>query len=110
LSEEGGKQTMIRKCFASDFERIYEIIDDAAHAYKMVIPAESWKEELTGVMGIDAMNPCIFHTSTAKKHIWMPLKFIRLIENYYLLYAFDWIYLLHSLHSLYLIEYISIDE
>jgi len=35
---------MIRKCFASDFERIYEIINDAAHAYKQIIPAEYWKE------------------------------------------------------------------
>ena len=71
------KQTMIRKCFASDFERIFEIINDAAQAYKRIIPAEYWKEpymsrdelrheldegiemwgyeengELTGVMGI----------------------------------------------------------
>src|SRR5659263_275605 len=35
---------MIRKCFASDFERIYEIINDAAQAYKRIIPAEYWKE------------------------------------------------------------------
>ena len=35
---------MIRKCNASDFERIYEIINDAAHAYKGVIPEEYWKE------------------------------------------------------------------
>lgn len=35
---------MIRKCFAIDFERIYEIINDAAQAYKRIIPAEYWKE------------------------------------------------------------------
>ena len=35
---------MIRKCFASDFERIYEIINDGAQAYKGVIPEEYWKE------------------------------------------------------------------
>jgi GNAT superfamily N-acetyltransferase len=44
LLGEGGKQTMIRKCIASDFERIYEIINDAAQAYKRIIPAEYWKE------------------------------------------------------------------
>lgn len=35
---------MIRKCFASDFDRIYEIINDAAQAYIGVIPAEYWKK------------------------------------------------------------------
>src|SRR5659263_588821 len=35
---------MIRKCIARDFEQIYEIINDAAQAYKGVIPAEYWKE------------------------------------------------------------------
>jgi RimJ/RimL family protein N-acetyltransferase len=35
---------MIRKCTASDFERIYEIINHAAQAYKGVIPAEYWNE------------------------------------------------------------------
>ncbi len=34
---------MIRKCAASDFEKIYEIINDAAQSYKGVIPAEYWK-------------------------------------------------------------------
>ncbi len=35
---------MIRKCRSSDFERIYEIINDAAEAYKGAIPSECWKE------------------------------------------------------------------
>jgi len=35
---------VIRKCTASDFERIYEIINNGAQAYKGVIPAEYWKE------------------------------------------------------------------
>ena len=35
---------MIRKCIESDFERIFEIINDAAQAYKWIIPAEYWKE------------------------------------------------------------------
>jgi N-acetylglutamate synthase-like GNAT family acetyltransferase len=35
---------MIRKCTASDFERIYEIINNGAQAYKGFIPAEYWKE------------------------------------------------------------------
>ncbi len=34
---------MIRKCTASDFEKIYDIINDATQAYKEVIPAEYWK-------------------------------------------------------------------
>ncbi|MDO8727431.1 MAG: GNAT family N-acetyltransferase [Candidatus Methanoperedens sp.] len=35
---------MIRKCTADDFERIYEIINNAAQAYKGLIPVEYWKE------------------------------------------------------------------
>ena len=35
---------MIRECAASDFERIYEIINDGAQAYKGVIPADRWTE------------------------------------------------------------------
>jgi N-acetylglutamate synthase-like GNAT family acetyltransferase len=39
---EGGR--MIRKCEAKDFEALYEIINDAAQAYKGVIPADRWHE------------------------------------------------------------------
>lgn len=35
---------MIRKCSDNDFEAIYEIINDAAMAYKGVIPADRWHE------------------------------------------------------------------
>lgn len=35
---------MIRLCADNDFETIYEIINDAARAYKGVIPADRWKE------------------------------------------------------------------
>jgi len=35
---------MIRKCMDSDFEVILEIINDAAKAYKGVIPADCWHE------------------------------------------------------------------
>lgn len=35
---------MIRKCEDSDFEAIYSIINDAATAYRGVIPADRWKE------------------------------------------------------------------
>ncbi len=35
---------MIRLCKDSDFEAIYEIINDAAQAYKGVIPADRWQE------------------------------------------------------------------
>jgi GNAT superfamily N-acetyltransferase len=38
------KTLMIRKCDNADFEMIYEIINDAARAYKGVIPADRWKE------------------------------------------------------------------
>ena len=33
---------MIRKCEERDFEALYEIINDAAQAYKEVIPADRW--------------------------------------------------------------------
>ena len=35
---------MIRKCNNDDFETIYSVINDAAIAYKGVIPADRWKE------------------------------------------------------------------
>jgi N-acetylglutamate synthase-like GNAT family acetyltransferase len=35
---------MIRKCTAQDLSAIYEIINDAAQAYKGVIPADRWHE------------------------------------------------------------------
>jgi N-acetylglutamate synthase-like GNAT family acetyltransferase len=35
---------MIRVCTKSDFKRIFEIINDAAHAYKGIIPEDRWHE------------------------------------------------------------------
>nr|HID57692.1 N-acetyltransferase [Desulfobacterales bacterium] len=35
---------MIRRCDNNEFETIYSIINDAASAYKGVIPADCWKE------------------------------------------------------------------
>jgi len=35
---------MFRQCDNSEFDTIYEIINDAAQAYKGVIPADCWKE------------------------------------------------------------------
>ena len=35
---------MIRTCKPSDFETIYAIINDAAQAYKGIIPADRWHE------------------------------------------------------------------
>jgi len=35
---------MIRKCNAADFETIFEIVNDAAQAYKGIIPVDRWKE------------------------------------------------------------------
>ncbi len=35
---------MIRKCTEADFETIFEIINDAAVAYKGIIPADRWHE------------------------------------------------------------------
>lgn len=35
---------MIRQCDNREFEMIYSIINDAAQAYKGVIPADCWKE------------------------------------------------------------------
>lgn len=39
-----GRKHMFRQCTDSDFEVIHEIINDAAHAYKGIIPAGCWKE------------------------------------------------------------------
>ena len=35
---------MIRRCTKKDFDDIFEIINDAAQAYKGVIPADQWHE------------------------------------------------------------------
>jgi N-acetylglutamate synthase-like GNAT family acetyltransferase len=35
---------MIRPCTDGDFETMYEIVNDAAQAYKGIIPADRWKE------------------------------------------------------------------
>lgn len=35
---------MIRQCSNSDFDIIYEIINDAAQSYKGIIPEDRWKE------------------------------------------------------------------
>ena len=35
---------MIRQCTDNDFETMYEIINDAAQAYKGIIPADRWHE------------------------------------------------------------------
>ena len=35
---------MIRECTKSDFNRIFEIINDAAQAYKGIIPDDRWHE------------------------------------------------------------------
>ena len=35
---------MIRRCDEQDFDEIYEIVDDAATAYRGVIPADCWTE------------------------------------------------------------------
>src|SRR4030065_2396937 len=35
---------LIRQCASSEFKVIYEIINDAAQAYKGIIPADRWKE------------------------------------------------------------------
>jgi len=34
----------IRKCTASDFDSVYEIINDAAEAYRGIIPADRWHD------------------------------------------------------------------
>jgi N-acetylglutamate synthase-like GNAT family acetyltransferase len=34
---------MIRKCSESDFETVYDIINDAAKAYENIIPEDCWK-------------------------------------------------------------------
>ncbi len=39
---------MIRPCDSDDFEAIYEIINDAAQAYKGVIPDDRWNEPYMG--------------------------------------------------------------
>ena len=39
-----GARGIIRRCSEGDFETIYEIINDAAQAYRGIIPQDCWKE------------------------------------------------------------------
>jgi N-acetylglutamate synthase-like GNAT family acetyltransferase len=39
-----GRTVLIRRCGDTDFEAIYRIINDAAEAYRGVIPPDCWKE------------------------------------------------------------------
>jgi GNAT superfamily N-acetyltransferase len=42
--DPGGRILMIRRCDNRDFEQIWAIINDAARAYKGIIPADCWTE------------------------------------------------------------------
>ena len=42
--ERGGHETLIRECDERDIPAILEVINDAAQAYRGVIPADRWKE------------------------------------------------------------------
>jgi GNAT superfamily N-acetyltransferase len=44
---------MIHKCTASDFDVIYQIINDAAAAYKGVIPPDRWHEPYMSSEALD---------------------------------------------------------
>ena len=43
---------MIRKCIETDFKTVFEIINDAAQAYKGVIPEDQWHEPYMTFEGI----------------------------------------------------------
>ncbi len=88
---------MIRQCDKSEFESIYEIINEAAQAYRGVIPPDRWKEpymsrdelqheiregvdfwgyeedgDLVGVMGIQQVQDVMLirhsYVRTARQH------------------------------------------
>src|SRR6202022_1748202 len=40
----GSEKRMIRCCETKDFELIYDIINDGAHAYEGIIPKDRWRE------------------------------------------------------------------
>jgi len=42
--EQERGRAMIRRCEEDDFEAIYQIVNDAARAYRGVIPADRWHE------------------------------------------------------------------
>lgn len=86
---------MIRQCIKKDFDAIFEIINDAAQAYKGVIPADRWHEpymsrrqlqqeidaginfwgweeegRLTGVMGIqDKVDVTLIRHAYVRTHL-----------------------------------------
>jgi hypothetical protein len=45
---------MIRKCIEADFKTIFEIINEAAEAYRGVIPEDQWYET---EMILQPLNP-----------------------------------------------------
>ncbi len=48
VEPETGGQHLIRQCTEADFETILAIINDAAEAYRAVIPPDRWKEPYMG--------------------------------------------------------------
>jgi GNAT superfamily N-acetyltransferase len=44
FSRDGGEKFMIRPCNDDDFEEMYAIINDAAQAYRGIIPEDRWHE------------------------------------------------------------------
>ncbi|MCZ6720126.1 MAG: hypothetical protein O7A65_01125, partial [Proteobacteria bacterium] len=45
---ETGGRNLIRQCTEADFETILAIINDAAEAYRSVIPPDRWNEPYMG--------------------------------------------------------------
>jgi len=42
--QKGEAERMIRRCDESDFDLIWEIVNEAAQAYKGIIPSDRWHE------------------------------------------------------------------
>jgi GNAT superfamily N-acetyltransferase len=101
---------LIRRCIDKDFEIIYSIINDAAQAYKGVIPTDCWKEpymsrdelrhemdegvmfwgyekdvELVGVMGIQYMQDVTLirhsYVRTARRNQGIGSKLLSYLKN-----------------------------
>ena len=101
---------MIRKCNESDIDVIYEIINDAAQAYKGIIPEDRWHDpymsltelrqeildgiifwglvdnhELVGVMGMQDKNEVVLirhaYTRTARRNEGIGSRLLRHLES-----------------------------
>ncbi len=95
FSELFFKNIMIRQCAPADFEEIYEIVNDAAQAYKGIIPPDRWREPYMPREELrhEIREGVVFWGYEAQGQLWgvmglQPVQDVTLIRHAYIRTAF----------------------